>query len=183
MTEKYDHNIFCPFVLFYVSIRGTAVRNINIKNESHSSMLNDWIMIYHKLSIPLVGKEMKQVSDSLPLHPFGVCLFSGGFGLMTACDFWRFSVFSVWFGVMVAVFSQRGLFIPCMNADVTSRPWMMWTTEPEMNTYCKSLCQVGFSVSQTVVAQAVKIFTVNDAGVFFLSFALNVWTSNSLAVF
>lgn len=126
-----------------MSIR--TVRNINVKNETHSWMMNEWIRIWHELSSgsPVFHEGERKWSN--------FCLFSDWFWLMSACDYWCLTIFPAWFGVTVAVFrlslsvmaadGRNGLFILCMNADVTSRPRMMRTTEPEMNAYCKSLCQ------------------------------------------
>lgn len=169
--SKYLYSTFWPSVLFYSSIRVTALRAITTKNETHSCMMNDWSMIRQKLISAMDppdstrAKEMKQSDIKSTWHLSLFWWTNGSLWLL------MFDTFLVWFGCRVAAFRLSGVttgvsvartvcgWTPTSALDHVNHrarsESILWESLPVSHTY--------LSVSRAVFVQVVKIFSVNDA--------------------
>lgn len=148
------------------------------------SELSGILMLKMKL-IPGWWMSELGCDTSLVQHPQYSVSFPTDSDLLSACDYWCLTIFTAWFGVTVAVFRfsvsngcRRKTACSFCAWTLTSPQGLGWC-EPEMNTYCKSLCQSSQHLRQ--VLRRLPNDAVLGFFFFFLSFALNVSTRNSLA--
>lgn len=185
--SKYVYSTFCPSVLFYSSIRVTqpsGLLPLKMKLIPAWWMIDQWSdRGSFQLWILRIPRGQRKWS-SLTLSPLGTCLCSDGLWPMAACGYWRLTLSrcdsaSGWqrWGSLRSVSPAPTVcgWTPTSALDHVSQKWK------HIVRVAPRLPHISFSISCRFCAGCQNIQCKWCC--FFLSFAPNVSTRNSLAAF